>query len=57
MSLFGFFKRRESKHSQDVQNTDRGILVFENTSEVIRAESILKADGWNIRVMGPPPEI
>ena len=36
---------------------DRGILVFENTSEVIRAENVLKASGWKIRVMGPPPEI
>ena len=35
----------------------RGILVFENTTEVIRAESILKAKGWRIRVMGPPPNI
>ncbi|MFO7761060.1 MAG: DUF3343 domain-containing protein [Desulfobia sp.] len=31
--------------------------MFENTSEVIRAESILKGGGWKIRVMGPPPEI
>ena len=36
---------------------DRGILVFENTSEVIQSENILKAEGWKIRVMGPPPEI
>ena len=36
---------------------DRGILVFENTSEVIRAENELKVKGWVIRVMGPPPEI
>jgi hypothetical protein len=32
-------------------------MVFENTSEVIRAKSILKTEGWVIRVMGPPPEI
>ena len=36
---------------------DRGLLVFENTSEVIRAERLLKEQGWRIRVMGPPPEI
>jgi Putative Se/S carrier protein-like len=36
---------------------DRGILLFSNTSEVIRAESILKEKGWKLRVMGPPPEI
>ncbi len=34
-----------------------GILVFENTSEVIRAEKILKEAGWQVKVMGPPPEI
>lgn len=57
MFLFDFFKRRASKASSANQSSDRGILVFENTSEVIRAESILKSGGWNIRVMGPPPEI
>lgn len=36
---------------------DRGILVFSHTSEVIRAEKVLKEAGWPIRVMGPPPEI
>jgi len=36
---------------------DRGLLVFENTSEVIRAEKLLKDQGWTIKVMGPPPEI
>ncbi|MFH0789230.1 MAG: DUF3343 domain-containing protein [Pseudomonadota bacterium] len=38
-------------------SVDRGILVFENTSEVIQAEHILKKTGWSVRVMGPPPEI
>jgi hypothetical protein len=36
---------------------DRGLLVFENTSEVIRAEDRLKACGFQVKVMGPPPEI
>ena len=30
---------------------DRRILVFENTSEVIQAENVLKAEGWKIRVL------
>jgi len=38
-------------------SSDRGILVFENTSEVIQAEKILKQADWPVRVMGPPPEI
>lgn len=37
--------------------SDRGFLVFHNTSEVIRAETILKKQGWDVRVMGPPPEL
>jgi hypothetical protein len=54
------FLRRFSwkkKKTETSSNADRGILVFEHTSEVIKAESMLKKAGWNIRVMGPPPEI
>lgn len=39
------------------KSADRGIMVFENTSEVIRAENILKKTGRSVSVMGPPPEI
>ncbi len=56
MPLSNIFKKKV-KIEPESQNKDRGILVFENTSEVIRAENILKTDGWKIRVMGPPPEI
>jgi hypothetical protein len=54
-----FFKRLTSrkKKAKTSSKADRGILVFEHTSEVIKAENILKKAGWNIRVMGPPPEI
>jgi hypothetical protein len=54
-----FFKRLTSrkKKPQTSSKADRGILVFEHTSEVIKAESMLKKAGWIIRVMGPPPEI
>ncbi len=34
-----------------------GLLLFENTSEVIRAEKILQKEGYKIKVVGPPPEI
>ena len=57
MDFLNFFKRHAAKAAQGSLKQDRGILVFENTSEVIRAESVLKAGGWKIRVMGPPPEI
>lgn len=46
-------KKGKKLHSTE----DRGILVFENTTEVIRAESLLKSKGWDIKVMGPPPGI
>lgn len=32
-------------------------MAFEHTSEVIRAEAALKAAGFAVRVMGPPPEM
>jgi hypothetical protein len=54
----GMFKSlRKKKPGPDLQNKDRGILVFENTTEVIRAENVLKVGGWRIKVMGPPPEV
>jgi hypothetical protein len=56
MARFGFFKR-STPEVMDHPSADRGFLVFENTTEVIQAENILKSGGWNIRVMGPPPEI
>lgn len=48
-----FQKQREQKNT----NTDRGILIFENTSEVIKAENILKQHGFEIKVVGPPPQV
>lgn len=51
------FKTKKTHGRAVMENQDRGILVFENTSEVIRAENVLKSKGWKIRVMGPPPDI
>ena len=56
MSFLGIIKKKRGK-AADNKNIDRAILVFENTSEVIRAENVLKSQGWKIKVMGPPPEI
>jgi hypothetical protein len=36
---------------------DKGIMIFDHTSDVIWAEELIKKAGWQIRVMGPPPEI
>jgi len=59
MVLFGIGKGKKAAEvpGGDQGHADRGILVFENTGEVIRAEGILKRGGWEVRVMGPPPEI
>ena len=57
--MFGFFRKRKPKGFKNSgrPSADRGILVFENTSDVIQAENVLKKSGWSVRVMGPPPEI
>jgi len=36
---------------------ERGIMAFDHTAEVIRAEAALKAAGYDVRVMGPPPDM
>ncbi len=57
--MLGFFKKKKPTpdRKQRGLSADLGILVFENTSEVIQAEKILKNAGWSVRVMGPPPSI
>lgn len=52
-----FKKFKKDRYKSGTEKHGRGILVFENTTEVIRAENILKVKGWNIKVMGPPPNI
>jgi hypothetical protein len=39
------------------RRSDKGILVFHHTSEVIRAESLLKEASCDVAVKGPPPEL
>lgn len=55
--MLNLLKRKNKAEVAAAGVSDRGILVFDNTSEVIRAEAILKKRGWPIKVMGPPPEI
>ena len=58
MGFFSFFNRTSGKPQRSAPTReDRGFLVFENTSEVIQAENLLKREGWTVQVMGPPPEI
>lgn len=56
MSLLSFFKAKPDSLT-DRSDVDSGILIFDSTSEVIRAEKILKQNGRKIRVMGPPPQV
>lgn len=57
--MFGFlkWKKRDVGRKKPSSLVDRGLLVFENTSEVIQAENVLKKASWPVQVMGPPPEI
>ena len=55
---FKLFKRKKKiAPAPKEPSPDRGFLSFHNTSEVIKAESVLKKEGWKVRVMGPPPEL
>ncbi|XXJ18048.1 DUF3343 domain-containing protein [Desulfovibrio caledoniensis] len=56
MALADLFRKKASGPPARTR-ADRGLLVFEHTSEVIRAEKLLRETGRDIRVMGPPPEI
>jgi len=53
---FKVFKRKKRTAPKE-KSPDRGFLSFHNTSEVIKAESLLREKGWEVRVMGPPPEL
>lgn len=48
-----FFKKIFFKNKKNF----KGILIFENTSQVIEAERILKAAGYKIKVVAPPSAI
>ena len=54
---WGRKKKTQAATTDGTASADRGILVFENTSDVIQAENALKQAGWSVRVMGPPPSI
>ncbi|MEF3698770.1 DUF3343 domain-containing protein [Desulfolutivibrio sp.] len=57
--ILGFFDRFRTKDPgpASASKADRGLLLFENTSEVIRAEMTLREAGFAIKVVGPPPEV
>lgn len=52
--LFGLGK---AAPGQDGARNDKGMLVFEHTSEVIAAERKLRSAGFQVEVKGPPPDL
>ncbi|MDY6853633.1 MAG: DUF3343 domain-containing protein [Thermodesulfobacteriota bacterium] len=54
MKISRFFSKKSQKHGK---RDFRALLVYSNTSEVIRAEKVLKKNGYKIRVVGPPPHL
>ncbi len=52
----GFIKRLLGKEARASAGAG-GLLLFTNTSEVLRAERVLKEAGFKVQVMGPPPEL
>lgn len=67
MSILNFYKKKVKLFSKGLKDlktrehdplkSERAILVFSNTSDVIQAQRALESEGWKLRVMGPPPEI
>ncbi len=55
--FFSNLRKKKAESSPAEEKWASGILVFENTSEVIKAENTLNAQKLEIRVMGPPPEV
>lgn len=56
-SFLSFLKRKKPPALAEGSVADQGILIFAHTSEVIRAEGLLKEAGIPVKVMGPPPAI
>ncbi len=53
--MIGLERERDAKATRS--RSDKGILVFHHTSEVIKAESLLKQAGIEVSVKGPPPDL
>ncbi len=53
--LLSFFTKKQS-HALPAA-AQQGILVFAHTSDVIRAENLLKNKGFSVAVKGPPPQL
>jgi len=54
---FGLGRKAAAETSGHDPASARGVMAFAHTAEVIRAEAALKAAGYAVRVMGPPPDM
>lgn len=52
-----FFRSKNDRRSSETGLSARGIILFSNTSEVIRAEKLLRDAGLDIEIKGPPPDV
>jgi len=48
---------RQGDSRPGYNRSDKGILVFHHTSEVIKAETLLREAGLDVSVKGPPPDL
>ncbi|MFH0959919.1 MAG: DUF3343 domain-containing protein [Pseudomonadota bacterium] len=57
----GFIEKVANKFrtmgSNDNSGLDRGLILFSNTSDVIKAERALRKESLEIKVKGPPPSV
>ena len=53
--LRGLFRNRDDDRQRGV--SEKGLLLYHSTGEVIRAETLLKQAGVDVSVKGPPPDL
>lgn len=52
--LFRFVRRGREERREP---SDKGLLLFPGTGEVMRAETLLRQAGFDVAVKGPPPDL
>ena len=52
--LGGLFKKETTPEAGPRALSDRGLLAFSHTGDVIRAERLLRQQGFDVEVKGPP---
>ncbi len=52
-----FFSPNAKQNNEHASLSDRGMLIFEHTGEVIKAELHLREANFSVEVKGPPPNL